>query len=269
MSDAIACADGSSLCDLPEEVACEPFSCSKLDIPDFIKTVNVGKSLHLNSQVILNIYIVSGYTKIFRHDIKGGFFANYEEAGNKNPDDEDADLFSILDTLDFFRGVDGKFLFKLCYPEFEGSNGGHCNEWYQTSNPFTESEITGFEKVKTEFELQHPGQTEVFKGLGKNSPDSGSAGNSAISNNPLMSHWMMAIGAYKGIKQNSGIPGPVEAIDQGQAITVVELFASKARVNPSAGVGLSGALTVRCDEPGEDLDIGYNLKEVHLTCTRE
>ena len=48
VSDAIACADGSSLCDLPEEVACEPFSCSKLEIPDFIKTVNVGKSLHLN-----------------------------------------------------------------------------------------------------------------------------------------------------------------------------------------------------------------------------
>ena len=80
---------------------------------------------------------------------------------------------------------------------------------------------------------------------------------------------MMAVGAYKGIKQNTEIPGPVEAIDQGQAITVVELFASKARVNPSAGVGLSGALTVRCNEPGEDLDIGYNLKEVHLTCTRE
>ena len=53
MSEAVACADGSSLCDLPEEVACEPFSCSELDIPDFIKTVDVGKSLHLNSQVNL------------------------------------------------------------------------------------------------------------------------------------------------------------------------------------------------------------------------
>ena len=46
VSETIACADGSTLCDLPEEVACEPYSCNKLDIPDFIKTVDVGKSLH-------------------------------------------------------------------------------------------------------------------------------------------------------------------------------------------------------------------------------
>ena len=26
---------------------------------------------------------------------------------------------------------------------------------------------------------------------------------------------------------------------------------------------------LRCPEPGEDLDIGYNLKELQLTCTRE
>ena len=216
----------------------------------------------------MSTHTVSGYTKIFRHDIKGGFFANYEEAGNKNPDDEDADLFSILDTLDFFRGVDGKFLFKLCYPEFEGSTGGgHCNEWYQTSNPFTDSEITGFEKVKTEFELRTPGQTEAFEGLGKNGPGSAD-GHSAVSNSPLTSNWWMAVGAFKGAGGDK-LPGPAEAEDQGQTVTVVELFASKARVNPSAGVGLSGELTVRCDEPGEDLDIGYNLKEVHLTCTRE
>ena len=212
------------------------------------------------------IHIVSGYTKIFKHDVKGGFFADYEEAGNKNADDEDADLFSILDSLDFFRGVDGKFLFKLCYPEFEGSTGGHCNEWYQTSNPFIDSEIAGFEKVKTEFELRSPGQTEVFEGLGKNGPES--KGSSAVSSSPLTSSWWMAVGAYKG-DGDTGLPGPVEAKDQGQAVTVVELFASKARVNPSTGVGLSGALTVRCNEPGEDLDIGYNLKELNLTCTRE
>ena len=52
-------------------------------------------------------------------------------------------------------------------------------------------------------------------------------------------------------------------------MTVVELFVAKARVNPRVGVGLSGGLTVRCTEPGEDLDIGYNLKEVQLTCTKE
>ena len=208
-------------------------------------------------------YIVSGYTKIFRHDNKGGFFADYAEAGNKNPDDENADLFSILDTLDFFRGVDGKFLFKLCYPEVEGSTGGHCNEWYQTSNPFTDSDITGFENVRSEFELKSEGKTDVFAGLGRNS-DGASASKSAVSNSPLTGYWWMAVGQYK---EQSFLPGPVEA--GGEAVTVVELFVSKARLDPWEGVGLSGSLTVRCSEPGEDLDIGYNLKELQLTCTRE
>ena len=46
VSKEIACADGSTMCDLPEEVECEPYSCNKLDIHDFIKTVDVGESLH-------------------------------------------------------------------------------------------------------------------------------------------------------------------------------------------------------------------------------
>ena len=190
----------------------------------------------------VQIGIVSGYTKIFRHDIKGGFFTDYAEAGNKNAEDENADLFSVLDTLDFFRGLDGKFLFKLCYPEVEGSTGGHCNEWYQTSDPFTDSVITGFDPVKIEF----PGKTNVFAGLGSNSED------------PDNTDKITAV----------SIP-PAEEFEQNQAVTVVELFVSKARINPHVGVGLGGALTVRCTQPGEDLDIGYNLKELQLTCTKE
>ena len=186
--------------------------------------------------------IISGYTKIFRHDTKGGFFADYAEAGNKNAEDENADLFSILNTLDFFRGLDGKFLFKLCYPEVEGSTRGHCNEWYQTSDPFTESVITGFAPVKIEF----PGKTDAFAGLGSHSDDTDNSDK---------------ITAVK-------IP-PAGEFELDNPVTVVELFVSKARVNPRVGVGLSGALTVRCTEPGEDLDIGYNLKEVQLTCTKE
>ena len=42
VSETAACADGANLCSLPGEVACQPYSCNKLDIPDFIKTVHVG-----------------------------------------------------------------------------------------------------------------------------------------------------------------------------------------------------------------------------------
>ena len=169
--------------------------------------------------------------------------------------------------MDFYRGVDGQFLFKLCYPEVEGSNGGHCNEWYQTSNPYTDSVITGFESVNTEFELiRTKDQTPLFAGLGRNSDDHSSKF-SAVSNSPLTANWWMAVGQYEQSQGNTYLIGPVEA--GVEVVTVVELFVSKARLDPDKGVGLSGSLSVRCSEPGEDLDIGYNLKELQLTCTRE
>ena len=48
VSDPRSCGDGTTQCDLPKSVKCEPFTCSKLDIPDFEKTVDVGKSHSLN-----------------------------------------------------------------------------------------------------------------------------------------------------------------------------------------------------------------------------
>ena len=190
------------------------------------------------------------------------FFSDAAEAANKNPDNEDAELFSILDKLEFFRGIDGKFLFKLCYPEMEGQGvlGGHCNVWYQTSNPFTDSMITGYEKVMLAFGLKSD-ETE-FVGLGRNNKTTSSATKAAISDSPFTDSWWMAVGAFAG--ESGKIPGPVD-----QYASIVELFVAKARRDPNIGVGVDGSITVRCNEPGEDLDVGYNLKSVQLTCSQQ
>ena len=41
-----------------------------------------------------------GFTKVFNHDTRGGVFSSQEDAANKNADDPDAYLFSILDQLE-------------------------------------------------------------------------------------------------------------------------------------------------------------------------
>ena len=75
------------------------------------------------------------FVKIFNHDTSGGLFYSTQDALSKNPDNPDAKLFSVLNKLQDYRNHEGNFHFKLCYPEVAGASGGHCNEWFQSSNP--------------------------------------------------------------------------------------------------------------------------------------
>ena len=107
------------------------------------------------------------YIKVFSHDVSGGLWVDHEDVGSKNEGNPEAKLYSILNQLEDYRTKDGKFKFKLCYPELTwGKNGRNCNEWYQTSNPYTEPTISGFEEIYLAFgrdtSLNHWG------GLGKN-----------------------------------------------------------------------------------------------------
>ena len=72
------------------------------------------------------------WQKVFSHDTAGGLFANLEEGKQKNTDNEDAALFSILYNLESMRNDEGMFHFKLCYPE-RTEYQFPCNEWIQSS----------------------------------------------------------------------------------------------------------------------------------------
>ena len=103
---------------------------------------------------------------MFGHDTKGGLFINQADVGSKNPDNSDALLFSKLGQLENCRNYDGTFKFKLCYPELTwGVNKEKCNEWIQSSNPLTESTITGFVAISLAFTKN--GDLRDWKGLGK------------------------------------------------------------------------------------------------------
>ena len=162
-----------------------------------------------------------GYIKVFSHDVSGGLFTNYD-VGNKNPEDPDNKLYSILDQLEDYRSSVGKFQFKLCYPELTwGLDEKTCNEWIQASNPYTESSITGFEEIFLAFDKNS--SNDDWRGLGKNLVGNDVA--TMLDDSPDTSNWFSAIGA-KSYWGNGTIPGPRHPTDHttNSQISMVELF---------------------------------------------
>ena len=141
---------------------------------------------------------------MFSHDISGGLFSDYAEVGAKNENSPGSKLFSILGKLEDYRNGEGKFRFKLCYPELTwGSGGSKCNEWIQTSNPYTDSTITGFEAVSLAFDVDS--ERNDWRGLGKNVPKWEEF--TAIDDDPDSEGYFSSLGAYSIWTQGS-IAGP-------------------------------------------------------------
>ena len=128
----------------------------------------------LEGKMIINIYCLclifiaaTEWKKVYSLSrtanlTKGGYFESREEAFNKNPDDEEAELFSILDQLEPLRTCGGDFHFKLCYPGLAENFSFPCNEWTQTSNPVLESIIEGYNPIRITFNSENGD----FPGLG-------------------------------------------------------------------------------------------------------
>ena len=95
--------------------------------------------------------------------MSGGFFNGAADTMSKNPDDENARLFSILDQLERLSSSLGVFRLRQCYPEYDEPK---CNEWVQSSNPAKESIITGFKAINWVRTKNSKG--EPFGGLGLN-----------------------------------------------------------------------------------------------------
>lgn len=77
-----------------------------------------------------------------------------------------------------------------------------CNEWIQSSNPLTESIITGFQPISLAFAKDS--NLGSWKGIGKN-PSQWSS--TAIDDSPSSPMWWTAIGATQYFSDEK-IPGP-------------------------------------------------------------
>ena len=133
-----------------------------------------------------------------------------------------AKLYSILNQLENYRDSDGKFQFKLCYPQLTwGKDGKTCNEWIQSSNIYTESDITDFQEIFLAFGINSLG---LWKGLGKNSP--GNDGATIIDDSPHHGNYYSAIGSKVYWMSSGNIPGPTHPTDSGanSPISKVEIY---------------------------------------------
>ena len=106
------------------------------------------------------------WKKVFSHNHpvdlgEAGFFIDHADAMNKNSNDEDADMFSILDKLEEYRTCNGTFHLKLCYPELFTNFSFPCNEWIQFNNPALDSLSMGFVPINITFESA----VKTFSGL--------------------------------------------------------------------------------------------------------
>jgi len=125
-------------------------------------------------------------------------------------------FFSILDKLEEYKSGVG-FHFKLCYPELGVGDG--CNEWIQTSNPATDSTITGFQPISISF--QYDSYLNSWVGIGR---DVSGADHTLIDDAPIETMWWTAIGAYEYFPTEPTIPGPRNKTEIAYLVKQVELY---------------------------------------------
>jgi hypothetical protein len=117
-----------------------------------------------------------------------------------NPNDPDNDNYSILDQLDDSYRVEGKFAFRLRWPQTEGSKD---QIWKQTSNPVTKKSrgVDGYEPVSI-----------AYTGSGWGGLEYNTGSSSVLDGNVDHSNWHYAVGSAK--MYYCGIPGFAGCVTQ-------------------------------------------------------
>ena len=143
---------------------------------------------------------------MFSHNTQGGLFTTANVL-DKNSEDPNADLYSILGQLHHLK-INDSFNFRLCYPELKGINGSSCNDWSQSSNPATNSSVSGFRPNKP-LVFTKNSYLKDWKGLGKNSLSVVRDPRvTFIDDAPTQSYWYSAVGAFSYWPGKPTIPGP-------------------------------------------------------------
>jgi hypothetical protein len=128
--------------------------------------------------------------------------------------------FSRLDQLEAYRARDGKFTFKLLWPQKQGTN---FNQWRQSTNPVESDAVEGYDAIEVNFEasgwggLQRSAREEALL--------DGCIGNQM---------WFYAVGTSTDLW--GGIPGPPPTGKRGRSEQRAELWV----VAPAGAGNLAG-----------------------------
>lgn len=127
-----------------------------------------------------------GWTRLFRHNIAGGYFADATDALTKNATTPTANLHSILNRIDNFKTSGNRYHFRLTWP-----GEGIKNIWFQTTNPTADVNVAGY---TTEF-VQ--GYSNYWGGLELSTGAHGPVSNAAFVDGSVNhANWYYAVGAY-------------------------------------------------------------------------
>lgn len=140
--------------------------------------------------------------------------------------------YSILRTLESYRGGSGTFEFRLVYPGLAGNN---VNRWTQTSNPTNSSGfVTGYNATS----IGQPGTgNDQFTGLSELNN-----GNSFIRGELNGGSYWFSIGATTAYS-NVGFPGPSSILVQWVQLWVIP-SSVPSRTLVSCSISASGTLSV-------------------------
>jgi hypothetical protein len=98
-----------------------------------------------------------GWTRVFYHDVEGGYFSSNTDAANRNEEAPTSLLYSILNHIDLFRTPGSPFELRITWPD-SGITGR--NIWYQDSNPTT-APVAGYEPIEIDYTNQFWGGLEL------------------------------------------------------------------------------------------------------------
>ncbi len=128
-----------------------------------------------------------GWTRLFRHNIADGYFADDTEAAQSNTTDPSHNKYSILYLMDHFESMN-RYTFKAIWPTLSTQN-----IWSQQSNPIYRSKIMGYRGISIEASSNYWGGLE-FSNISSSFMD-GSVDHS---------NWYYAIGSK--VAWNAGLP---------------------------------------------------------------
>lgn len=155
-----------------------------------------------------------GWTRIFRHNTAGGYFASTADAVSKNTTAPTGNLYSVLDKIPDFV-TNGKYRFRQTWPGYSQKN-----IWLQSTNPLSDVVVAGWTPIMATAITDRWGGLEL--GNGTHGPINN---NQALLDGSIQfQDWWYAIGATVGYGTPSGIPAASSILGTGAGVAEVNLW---------------------------------------------
>ena len=176
--------------------------------------------MQLSSQQHLPSQSSGVWTLVFRQTVVSGgneWLWPFEKWSH-NTEDPTSSQFSILDSLETFRAMDGKFTFLLRWPDLDPPH----QRWRQSSNPVTANPCSGVRGYEA---IDAPYSTRLWQGLERTCAStitnycSSTNYSCSLLDGSISVAWWYTIGCYTDHFFNR-IPGPGD-----EFVTMTELYA--------------------------------------------